>query len=51
MNHIGHVPSIGETATIDRFWFKVLDADSRRIRELQVVWLGNEEAEQRAAER
>ena len=51
VNHIGHVPSVGETATIDRFWFKVLDADSRRIRELQVVWLGNEEAEQRAAER
>ena len=39
INHIGHVPSVGETVTIDRFWFRVLDADSRRIRELQVVWL------------
>jgi len=37
--HLGHVPVAGETATIDRFWFRVLDADSRRIRELQVVWL------------
>lgn len=51
VSHIGHVPSVGETATIDRFWFKVLDADSRRIRELQVVWLGSEEAGQQAAER
>jgi len=39
VNHIGHMPTAGETATIDRFWFRVLDADSRRIRELQVVWL------------
>ena len=39
VNQIGHVPTVGETATIDRFWFRVLDADSRRIRELQVVWL------------
>ncbi len=39
VHHLGHVPVAGETATIDRFWFRVLDADSRRIRELQVVWL------------
>lgn len=39
VNQIGHVPNTGETATIDRFWFRVLDADSRRIRQLQVVWL------------
>ncbi len=51
VNRIGHVPAVGETVTIDRFWFKVLDADSRRIRELQVVWLGNEEAERQAVER
>ncbi|WP_245675899.1 HlyC/CorC family transporter [Halofilum ochraceum] len=39
INQIGHVPNTGETATIDRFWFRILDADSRRIRQLQVVWL------------
>ncbi len=39
VNQIGHVPTMGETTRIDRFWFRVLDADSRRIRELQVVWL------------
>lgn len=45
INHIGHVPVPGETATIDHFWFKILDADSRRIRQLQVVWLENGEDE------
>jgi magnesium and cobalt transporter len=49
INHIGHMPEPGETATIDRFWFRVLDADSRRIRELQVVWL-DEAAAREAAE-
>jgi len=44
VNQIGHMPAPGDTATIDRFWFRVLDADSRRIRQLQVVWL--EEAAQ-----
>ena len=39
VHQIGHLPAPGETATIDRFWFRILDADSRRIRELQVVWL------------
>ena len=39
VNYIGHVPASGETVTIDHFWFRVLDADSRRIRSLQVVWL------------
>jgi magnesium and cobalt transporter len=39
INHLGHVPVAGETATIGNYWFRVLDADSRRIRELQVVWL------------
>lgn len=44
INHIGHVPGAGETATIDELWFRVLDADSRRIRSLQVVWLDSAEA-------
>ncbi len=37
INSIGHVPAPGETVTIDGLWFRVLEADSRRIRELQVV--------------
>ena len=48
VNHIGHVPEAGETATIDRFWFRVLDADSRRIRQLQVVWLDEATARETA---
>jgi len=48
VNHMGHVPVAGETATIDRFWFRVLDADSRRIRELQVVWLDEVSVEEPA---
>jgi len=50
VNRIGHVPTIGESVTIDNFWFKVLDADSRRIRELQIVWMDDEEARQQAAQ-
>ncbi|MEX1081069.1 MAG: transporter associated domain-containing protein [Halofilum sp. (in: g-proteobacteria)] len=46
INHIGHVPAAGETATIDNLWFRILDADSRRIRSLQVVWLDGAEAQE-----
>jgi len=46
INHIGHVPAPGETVTIDGMWFRVLDADTRRIRELQVVILDEPEEEE-----
>ena len=36
MQHIGHMPKPGETATIDDCQFHVLDADSRRLHLLQV---------------
>jgi magnesium and cobalt transporter len=49
VNQMGHVPVAGETVTIDRFWFRVLDADSRRIRELQAVWLDQVSARETAA--
>jgi len=37
VNHFGHVPCVGETAAIDGLRFSVEDADSRRIRELEVI--------------
>lgn len=36
MQHIGHMPKPGETATIDDCQFRVLSADSRRLHLLQV---------------
>lgn len=42
MQHIGHMPKPGETATIDGCQFRVLSADSRRLHLLQVT-LGNGE--------
>lgn len=37
MQHIGHVPKVGETATIEGCKFRVLSADSRRLELLQVT--------------
>jgi magnesium and cobalt transporter len=39
ISNFGHVPKRGEETTIDRFKFKVLRADSRRIHLLQVILL------------
>jgi len=36
MQHIGHMPKPGETASIDECQFRVLSADSRRLHLLQV---------------
>ena len=36
MQHIGHMPKPGETATIDDCQFRILSADSRRLHLLQV---------------
>lgn len=37
VNSIGHLPKPGESVTIDRFNFKVLHADSRRVHLLQMT--------------
>jgi magnesium and cobalt transporter len=37
MQHIGHVPKVGDTATIEGCKFRVLSADSRRLELLQVT--------------
>jgi len=44
MQHIGHMPKPGETASIDDCQFRVLSADSRRLHLLQVT-RGVEETE------
>lgn len=46
VNQIGHVPEPGETVTLDGFWFRILEADSRRIRELQLVVSAEEDQQQ-----
>jgi len=42
MQHIGHMPKAGETATIDGCQFRVLSADSRRLHLLQVTLAASE---------
>jgi len=39
MTHLGHLPKRGESVVIDRFLFKIMSADSRRIKHLQVLLL------------
>ncbi|MDH5765231.1 MAG: CBS domain-containing protein [Gammaproteobacteria bacterium] len=39
MNRLGHLPKRGESVVIDRFLFKIMSADSRRIKHLQVLLL------------
>ena len=39
MKHLGHLPKRGESVQIERFLFKVMSADSRRIKHLQMVLL------------
>jgi magnesium and cobalt transporter len=48
MHTLGHLPKRGETATIDRFQFKVLSADKRRIYLLQMIRLPEPQAEEPA---
>ncbi len=43
MQHIGHMPKPGETATIDDCQFRVLSADSRRLHLLQVSMAASEQ--------
>lgn len=37
LNRFGHLPKCGETITIDCFEFKIINADSRRIRLLECI--------------
>jgi len=37
MQHIGHMPKTGETATIENCEFRVTSADSRRLHQMQVI--------------
>ena len=39
MKHLGHLPKRGESVQIKRFLFKVMSADSRRIKHLQMILL------------
>jgi magnesium and cobalt transporter len=39
IKHLGHLPKRGESAMIDRFLFKVMSADSRRVKHVQVILL------------
>jgi len=39
MKHLGHLPKRGETITIGHYMFKIMSADSRRIKQVQLVVL------------
>ena len=39
MKHLGHMPKRGEAITIDNYLFKVMSADSRRIKHVQLILL------------
>lgn len=39
MKHLGHMPKRGESIMIDHYLFKVMSADSRRIKHVQLILL------------
>ncbi len=39
MKHLGHMPKRGESVTIDNLLFKIMSADSRRIKHVQLILL------------
>ncbi len=39
-HQLGHLPRAGEAVTLDEYQFKVLNADKRRIRQIELVLLG-----------
>ncbi|MBT8120621.1 MAG: CBS domain-containing protein [Gammaproteobacteria bacterium] len=45
-SELGHLPERGEEVSIDKFHFKVISANSRRINSMQVSLLSEEEMEQ-----
>ncbi|VAW65407.1 Magnesium and cobalt efflux protein CorC [hydrothermal vent metagenome] len=50
MKRLGHMPKRGEAITIDRYIFKIMSADSRRIKHVQLVILAKSESEPDAYE-
>ncbi len=48
LNGLGHMPKRGESYTLDRFRFKVVRADARRIHLLQLTLLPKESLKERA---
>ncbi len=48
--HLGHLPKRGESAMVDRFLFKVMSADSRRIKHVQVILLPTANRDQHGSE-
>ena len=47
---LGHVPDRGEEVTIDRFHFKIISANSRRINNMQVSLISDEDMDFTVAE-
>ncbi len=47
---LGHVPDRGEEVTIDRFHFKIISANSRRINNMQVSLISDEDKDFTVAE-
>jgi len=45
MKHLGHMPKRGEVVTIDHYLFKIMSADSRRIKHVQLTILPVVEAQ------
>lgn len=45
MRHLGHLPKRGEAITIENYLFKVMSADSRRIKHVQLILLPKKVAE------
>jgi len=39
MKNLGYMPKRGEVVTIDHYMFKILSADSRRIKHVQLTLL------------
>ena len=46
MKYLGHMPKRGEAITIDNYLFKVMSADSRRIKHVQLILLPKSEREE-----
>ncbi len=45
MKHLGHMPKRGEAVTINQYLFKIMSADSRRIKHVQITILPGIEKE------
>lgn len=45
MKHLGHMPKRGEAVTINQYLFKIMSADSRRIKHVQITILPGLEKE------